>query len=436
MLEITRRATGPQEGHLSGATSAVLRRGHELCGPPFFVAAPAPWRDRARFGPSDRRCGRKFFGAKSARSRPRTDAGAEKSPAFPECDRLVLRAVRVLQGFAAARGRPKGGLFGRGGEGAGVEVAGPRGGRAGAVLGASPANPGESRRGPGEPPKNRRRRGRRGGRRKSAASCSTGARAGARGARPRTRIPLFHAGAANFGGPHKSCPGRHFPNVQPDKCAIWPRELAGFRRPFSGCVPSASRASALRFTRKRGPCARKSRVSRGRVLPARTYLQGRRSIVDRFGLLERRYLVRGTRGRGAPRGGSSCVRGPFMPHPSAVARVAPVRGPRSAAARRARRAARPRRARRAARPRRAASARALGARARRAARPRRAPRRAAARAPGGAVYFQEIRAPRSMHAARGRSVSRGSLRGERRPAHARRPFDAQRERGHVLALPL
>ena len=30
----------------------------------------------------------------------------------------------------------------------------------------------------------------------------------------------------------------------------------------------------------------------------------------------------------------------------------------------------------------------------------------------------------------------GSLRGERRPAHARRPFDVQGERGHVLALPL
>ena len=46
---------------------------------------------------------------------------------------------------------------------------------------------------------------------------------------PATRAPGAR-GATKNGGPHNACPRRLFPNVQPDKCAFCPRELAGFRR--------------------------------------------------------------------------------------------------------------------------------------------------------------------------------------------------------------
>ena len=74
MLEITRRATGPQEGHLSGATSAVLRRGHELCGPPFFVETLArveilqACADKPRIYRAQHR---RFFGAGMSCAAPR-----------------------------------------------------------------------------------------------------------------------------------------------------------------------------------------------------------------------------------------------------------------------------------------------------------------------------------------------------------------------------
>ena len=205
MLEITRRATGPQEGHLSGATSAVLRRGHELCGPPFFVETLArveilqACADKPRIYRAQHR---RFFGAGMTCAAPRFSSrplrrggivlasgrpiGAAVGD-FSEQNRLEvghepMRAPRnprlspnaigsccvrcvCCKGPQRREEGRKAGFSGAAARVAGVEVAGPRGGRAGAVLGASPANPGESRRGPGEPPENRRRRGRRGGRR-------------------------------------------------------------------------------------------------------------------------------------------------------------------------------------------------------------------------------------------------------------------------------
>ncbi len=46
---------------------------------------------------------------------------------------------------------------------------------------------------------------------------------------PATRAPGAR-GATKNGGAHNACPRRLFPNVQPDKCSVCLRELAGFRR--------------------------------------------------------------------------------------------------------------------------------------------------------------------------------------------------------------